>query len=91
MKIILSDRAAEQLAVLLDYLESDWSVRVRDNFILKMERSFDAIQTFPSGFPVSEKFTGLHKCVITPQTSAYYQISGGVIEIIAFFDNRMDI
>jgi plasmid stabilization system protein ParE len=91
MKIVLSEKAAEQLAALLDYLEFDWSPRVRDAFVLKMERSFDAIRTFPGGFPASEKFSGLHKCVITPQTSAYYQIGEESIEIIAFFDNRMDI
>jgi len=91
MKITLSERASEQLTILLTYLELDWSPRIRDNFIYKMERSFEAIEAFPQGFPVSEKFPGLRKCVITPQTSAYYQINENEIEIIAFFDNRMDI
>ncbi|MFN0034189.1 MAG: type II toxin-antitoxin system RelE/ParE family toxin [Saprospiraceae bacterium] len=72
MKIRLSGRASEQLALLLEYLELEWSPQVRDNFILKLERSFIAIETLPNGFPVSEKFTSLRKCVVTPQTSAYY-------------------
>ena len=91
MKIRLSERASEQLRILLDYLELEWSPQVRDNFILKLERSFLAIETLPNGFPVSEKFSDLHKCVITPQTSAYYRIELDSIQIIAFFDNRMDL
>ena len=91
MRISLSERASEQLASLLDYLELEWSPQVSDNFVLKLERSLNAIQTFPEGFPASEKFTGLHKCVITSQTSAYYRIENDTIEIIAFFDNRMNL
>ena len=90
MKIILSERASEQLVILLTYLEQEWSPRVRDRFLFKLERSFEAIQALPKSFPVSEKFTGLRKCVITPQTSAYYQINDMDVEVIAFFDNRMD-
>jgi|GEM_PF-4575844 len=32
MKVNLSIEAAEQLQQLLDYLEINWSVKVRDNF-----------------------------------------------------------
>ena len=71
MRITLSEQASEQLTILLTYLELEWSPRVRDNFILKLERSFEAIVAFPKGFPVSEKFPGLHKCIITTQTSGY--------------------
>jgi plasmid stabilization system protein ParE len=91
MSIILSEPAAEQLQLLLDYLEVEWSSRVRDSFLLKLERSFTVLQQFPISSPNSEKFLGLRKCVITPQCSAYYQIRGDDIEIIAFFDNRMDL
>ncbi len=91
MNIILSEPAAEQLQALLDYLEFEWSPRVRDGFLLKLERSFTILQRFPGAFPISEKFLGLRKCVITPQCSAYYQIQEDDIENIAFFDNRMDL
>mgnify|MGYP000125224716 CR=1 FL=1 len=91
MNIVLSEPAAEQLQALLDYLELEWSPRIRDGFLLKLERSLTVLQQFPIAFPHSEKFLGLRKCVITPQCSAYYQIQGNDIEIIAFFDNRMDL
>ena len=91
MKLYLSDQAAEQLDGLLAYLELEWSVRVRDNFLQKFDRSFQAIRRLPFGFPASEKFIGLRKCVITPQTSAFYRVGNEEIEVIAIFDNRMEL
>jgi plasmid stabilization system protein ParE len=91
MKIFLSEIAEYQLDLLLDYLEIEWSVRVRDNFMNKLENALHTIEIMPSAYPLSEKFIGLHKCVVTPQTSIYYQIQAKEIEIIAIFDNRMDL
>lgn len=59
MKLYLSPQAADQLDALLFYLELAWSARVRDNFLMKLDRSFRAIQRLPHGFPASEKFAGL--------------------------------
>jgi plasmid stabilization system protein ParE len=91
MKIFLSEIAEYQLDTLLDYLEIEWSVRVRDNFMNKFENSLRTIETMPFAYPFSEKLIGLHKCVVTPQTSIYYQINANEIEVIAIFDNRMDL
>lgn len=52
----------------------------------------DTISKVPYGFPVSQKFPGLHKCVITAQTIAYYRINEdrNEIEIIAVIDSRQN-
>ena len=42
-------------------------------------------------FPKSDKFIGLRKCVITPQTVAYYRIKENEIEMITFIDSRINI
>ncbi len=66
MTIRLSEEAAEQLDDILNYLEEKWSVRSRNNFIDKLEDSFDSIITFPTGYPKSEKY---------PVTKMRYQSS----------------
>ena len=38
-KIILSKRASEKLDELLDYLEREWSTKVKLNFINKFDKS----------------------------------------------------
>ena len=39
MKITFTEQAAEQLAELAEYLELEWSLKVRDNFLLKVEQT----------------------------------------------------
>ena len=36
MKVTFTDQAAEQLTELADYLELEWSPKVRENFLLKL-------------------------------------------------------
>ncbi len=88
MKVNLSIEAAEQLQQLLDYLEINWSVKVRDNFIQKLDRSIQIIIETPFAFPASEKFPGLRKCVITPQTIAFYRVKENEVEVISLIDAR---
>lgn len=91
MKVYLSIEAAEQLQRLVEYLETSWSFKVRDNFILKLDRSINIIAKTPFIFPASEKFPGLRKCVITSQTVIFYRVRENEIEIIALMDARQHL
>jgi len=93
MKVFLSRTAGEQLHQIIDYLELRWSTKVRDNFIDKLQRSMDTIALIPYGFPDSKTMSGLRKCVISPQTIAYYRINqtDNEIEIIAIIDARQKL
>lgn len=91
MKIFLSPEAEEQLDNLLFYLENVWGERVMFNFIDKFEQALALIQKMPQAYPISEKMPGLHRCVVTRQTSLYYQIEADVVEIVAVLDNRQEI
>ena len=53
----------------------------------------DIMGSMPYIFPPSEKFPGLRKCVITPQTTAYYRVDEirKEVEIIAVLDNRRPV
>ncbi len=93
MNVFLSQTAGDQLHHIIDYLEQQWSTKVRDNFITKLQRSMQAIEKMPYSFPASEAFPGLRKCVITAQTTAYYRIDEvrKEVEVMAVLDNRQDI
>jgi len=86
MTVRLSEEAAEQLEQILNYLEKKWSVRTRNNFIEKLERSFESISTLPTSYPKSEKYPDLRKCVITPQAVAFYHIRASPIEIVSIIN-----
>jgi plasmid stabilization system protein ParE len=91
MKVTFTDQAAEQLEELADYLELEWSSKVRDNFLLKIESAVEIIAALPFAYPASELFPEFRRCVVTPQTSLYYQLQPDEIEIVAILDNRRDL
>jgi len=89
-KIILSKRASKKLDELLAYLEEEWSEKVKKEFIDKLDASFDQIKIYPASSIRSDVKKGLHKCVVTKQTSVYYLFDEKTIKVATIIDNRMD-
>lgn len=89
-KIVLSKKASKKLDEILDYLEREWSTKVKMNFINKFDKSLERINQFPESFEKSILLKGLHRCVITKQTTIYYTFDSKQIQIIAIFDTRMN-
>ncbi len=89
-EIRFSKRAANRFDNILEFLEAKWSLKVKNNFILKIDRSLSKIQMHPDCFPESEKFRGLRKCVVTKQTTLFYKYTDSSIDIVAIFDNRQN-
>ncbi len=91
MRIVkLSKRASVKLDLLLEYLESEWSVKVKHNFIKKLDKALKQIQKYPESGKKTHAIKGLRKLVLTKQTSLYYRFNSKEISIITLFDNRME-
>lgn len=88
--IRFSKSASTKLENLLIYLEKEWSMKDKENFIRKLDKSLLQIQNHPVSFPSSEKIKGLRKCVVTKQTTFFYKCSDHAINVVALFDNRQD-
>lgn len=89
-EIILSRTAAVKLEKLLNYLEAEWSSRVKQNFIQRLDNSIHQIQKYPLGFEKSQIKTDLYRCVVTKQTTLYYKFDSKKVYIVTIFDNRMN-
>ena len=89
-EIKLSKRTMRKLDSLLVYLEEEWSIKVKHEFVLKLDKSLKQIQKLPDSFPESEKIRGLRKCVLTKQTTLFYKYSETTIDVITIFDNRQN-
>ena len=87
-EIRLSKRAMNKLAILLDFLENKWSLKVKNDFIQKLDKSLKHIQKLPESYPESEKINGLRKCVVTKQTTIFYKYTETKIDVVMIFDNR---
>jgi plasmid stabilization system protein ParE len=89
-KIILSKRASKRLEKLLEYLELEWSPKVKNDFIKKLDKSLKQIQKFPESCQKTSFVKGLHMLVVTKQTSLFYRFDSKSITIVTLFDNRME-
>ena len=87
-QVILSQTAAKKIDNLLTYLETNWSENVKLKFISKLEYRISIVRQKPEAFPKSKIKKGLHKCVITRQTTIYYTFDEKSINILTIFDNR---
>ena len=89
-KVILSKRASGKLDKLLEYLETEWSLKVKNDFINKLDKSIKQIQKYPESCKKTDSVHGLYMFVITKQTSLFYRFDSKSIKIVTLFDNRMD-
>ena len=89
-KIKLSGRTERKLNKLLEYLETEWSEKVKKDFVAKLDNSLEKIKQYPESFPHTDLVTGLHKCVITKQTTIYYMYDDTNVYVVTLFDNRQD-
>jgi len=89
-EIVFSKKAEKSLIDLLEYLELKWSVKVRDKFISKLDKSIYLIQNEPEVFPKSQINKNQYRCVLSKQTTIYYRYNSKEIRVLAFFDTRQN-
>lgn len=89
-KVVVTEIAKWKLENLFVYLEENWSVKVKADFIKKLDKNISLIISQPELFPESDKESGLRKCVVTKQTTLFFKSNEKEIHILTVFDNRQD-
>ena len=89
-EIIFSKNAEKRLIDLLEYLESKWSLKVRNQFISKLDKSINLIQNQPEIFPKSQINKNQYRCVLSKQTTIYYKYNSKHIYVLSLFDTRQN-
>ena len=90
MNVYLSPLAEFKLDLIYNYLETEWSEKVKRDFQDKLFVSFKRIAQFPKSCPESQSNTGIFRCTLTKHNSYIYRVIQKEIEIITVFDNRQD-
>lgn len=88
--MVISRTVEKKLEKLFEYLIKEWSVKVKNDFVTKLDSTIEIIKNQPEIFPESKKGKGLRKCVITKQTTLYYRYSTKQINIVTLFDTRQN-
>ena len=89
-RLVLSKRASKKLGKLLEYLELEWSVKVQQEFIKKLDNSLNHIRKYPKSCIKTDLVKGLHMLVVTKQTSVFYRFDSKTIYVVTIFDNRIN-
>ncbi|MBE9467893.1 MAG: type II toxin-antitoxin system RelE/ParE family toxin [Bacteroidetes bacterium] len=89
-RIVLSRRSSNKLSKLLEYLENEWSLKARNDFLKRLNKSLSQIQNFPESSSETDYVKGLRMLVITKQTSIFYRFNSKTITVVTLFDNRMN-
>lgn len=89
-KILWSPQASRELLELTTYLIEVWGVAAAGKLQERLIVVLDLILTFPMLYPASAIGKGVRKCVLTKQTSLYYRVVPGAIEIVTLRSNKME-
>jgi len=89
-RVIFSRTAERRLENLLEYLVENWSDKVKNDFLNKLDQAISIIKVHPESFPASQKEIGLRKCVVTKQTTVYFLFDKKEVKILTLFDSRQD-
>lgn len=92
MKVFISELAEKRLENLVVYLVEEWGVKVKSEFLAKLDRKISQILLHPESCPKSAELGGIYRCMVSKQTTFYYRVDfqKEEIEIITFFDVRQD-
>jgi plasmid stabilization system protein ParE len=89
-KIDWSDEALNNLDSTIDYLTTNWTDKEVRNFYKKLDGKLNIISKNPLAFPATYLKTNVRRCVMSEQTTIYYEIKTECIILLSLFDNRKD-
>jgi plasmid stabilization system protein ParE len=90
-KLFWTEESIRNLEEILNYLISNWSQKVVDNFKQKLSKQLELILSNPEMFPVSNFNPRLRKAVLSRQTTIFYEVKGNIVYLAYLFVNRNNI
>ena len=87
--VVWSAEAEATYADTVSFLEERWSDKQVLRFIERSEKVIHLIGSNPMMYPYS-KTKDIHRAVVSKQTSLYYYVTGEVVVLLSFEDNRQD-
>ena len=91
-KVLLTERALNDLNQTLAYLLKEWTVREADTFLLELERLKALLVSDPFIFAEFDNFRSIHSVLLTKHNRVYYQIDSKkmIVYILTIFNVFQD-
>jgi hypothetical protein len=73
----------------LEYLDENWTMKELEAFMKRTDEVIEHIRNNPLLYPYSKE-SNTHRCVVVKQVSLFYRIQPNAIELLMFWDNRLN-
>ncbi len=87
-RIDWSEEAIKNLDSIIYYLSGKWTIREISNFYKLLDKKLVIISKNPDIFSNSGLKSNVKRCVLSKQTSIYFEVKDDNIVILTLFDNR---
>ena len=88
--IIVKKRFTNRVQKVLEYLEKEWSHKVAEEFLQKIDRRIDLLGKQPGIGVLSTKVKEIRGLLITRHNRLYYKIKGKKVIILNMYDTRIN-
>ena len=88
LKIVFNKRADLKLDKTLEYLKTQWSVRVANEFLENLYNTIDILSIFPEIGTMVDNERNIKGFLVTKQTKMYYRVESDKLIILNFIDTR---
>ncbi|MEQ9423684.1 MAG: type II toxin-antitoxin system RelE/ParE family toxin [Cyclobacteriaceae bacterium] len=86
IQVVWTAEAEKTLDQNLQYLESNWNLKVINNFLDRVDHTINLISEHPLMYPTYKEFKDIRKAPVTKQIILYYKVSPGSIELLSFWN-----
>lgn len=87
MNVLWSTNAIDSFNQNVTYLQEEWSQKVVEEFLDKVDEAVASISTYPLAFPIYGKHKNIRRCLIVKQITLFYRIKNQQIELLLFWNN----
>ena len=89
-EVTISERAENNLDTIFEYLEDNWSVKVKNDFKKKLNKEVNHLRKNPYMYQPSNIGKNIRRCFITKHNAMYYRIKRKEVEIITIHNTSSD-
>ena len=88
--VVVSPQAKLDIAQILFYLKENWSQKIVDDFLQKLQIFYHIISINPTIFGYYSRSRNIRKYALTKQNIIYYRNRRKAVEVITVFDGRQN-
>ena len=89
-EVVITDTAKEDIETIADFLQINYSSRVKMDFLVKLTEQLLLIEKMPFMYQASDTNPLVRRCVVHKNASFFYKVTDDYIFILSITDNRSE-